>query len=192
MEDLDYIEMRQQMAVLKEHLDNQEIVSDQLLREVMKMKTNDINYAKSAVFGAAAICLVLIPLSTLLNLWSLPFAIATGLMVVFCAVATYWIHRPVEQLNFMTSDLASVARVMARFKKHYDNWLHYVAPALLIPWLSWACYEMGWKFAPEGSNPWMMFLPVILGAAIGALIGYRYHRKAVNAAQSILDQIEEV
>lgn len=49
MEDLDYIEMRQQMAVLKEHLDNQEIVSDQLLREVMKMKTKDINYTKNAV-----------------------------------------------------------------------------------------------------------------------------------------------
>jgi uncharacterized membrane protein YfcA len=51
---------------------------------------------------------------------------------------------------------------------------------------------MGWKFAPEGSNPWLMFLPVIIGAAIGAMIGYRYHCKAVNAAQSILDQIEEV
>jgi hypothetical protein len=192
MEDLDYIEMRQQMAVLKEHLDNQEIVSDQLLREVMKMKTKDINYTKNAVVGAAVFGLLIIPLSMLLDVWSLPFTIATCLMMVFCAVATYWIHRPVEQLNFMTTDLATVARVMATFKKHYDNWLHYVAPALLIPWLSWACYEMGWKFAPEGSNPWLMFLPVIIGAAIGAMIGYRYHCKAVNAAQSILDQIEEV
>lgn len=192
MEDLDYIEMRQQMAVLKEHLDNQEIVSDQLLREVMKMKTKDINYTKNAVIGAAVFGLLIIPLSMLLDVWSLPFTIATCLMMVFCAVSTYWIHRPVEQLNFMTTDLATVARVMATFKKHYDNWLHYVAPALLIPWLSWACYEMGWKFAPEGSNPWLMFLPVIIGAAIGAMVGYRYHCKAVNAAQSILDQIEEV
>ena len=87
MEDLDYIEMRQQMAVLKEHLDNQEIVSDQLLREVMKMKTKDINYTKNAVIGAAVFGLLIIPLSMLLDVWSLPFTIATCLMMVFCAVA---------------------------------------------------------------------------------------------------------
>lgn len=40
-------------------------------------------------------------------------------------------HKLVEQFNFMQDDLATVARFMTRFKKQYNDWLHYVAPALI-------------------------------------------------------------
>jgi len=58
------------------------------------------------------------------------------------------------------------------------------------PWLAWACYEYAWQHSPEGANPWLMSIPLIIGAVVGGLIGYYYHRKAVNAAQDILDEIE--
>ena len=191
MEDMNYEQMRSQMAILKEHLDKQEIVSNRLLRETMKSKTKDIKYTRNMVYGAAALCLIIYPLTTLSNVWSWPFALATCAMMMFCVLATYFIHRPVERLNYMTADLATVARVMAKFKKQYDDWLHFVTPALIIPWLAWACYEVGWKHAPAGSNPWMLVVPLLVGGCVGGLIGYRFHRKAVNAAQDIIEQIEE-
>jgi hypothetical protein len=40
-------------------------------------------------------------------------------------------------------------------------------------------------------NPLWLTLPILFGAAIGGLIGYYFHCKAVNAAKSILEQIEE-
>ena len=190
---MNFEEMRGQMAILKEHLDKQEIVSDRLLRETMKAKTKDIKYTKNVVYGAAIFCMIIYPLSTMSHLWSWPFALATCAMMMFYVYATYYIHRPVEQLNYMTADLATVARVMAKFKKQYDNWLHYVTPALIIPWFAWACYEVAWKNAPAGTDPKVLAflaLPLLIGAAIGALIGYFYHRKAVNAAQDIIDEIE--
>ena len=183
--------MRSQIDTLKQHLDKQEIVSDQLIRGIARLNTKDIRYTKRMVFGAAAFCIVIYPISALTHIWSPAFAIATCVMMLFCVVGTYVIHRPVEQLNLMNDDLATVARVMSKFKKDYDNWLRYVTPTLLIPWLGWACYEMAWKNAPAGSNPLWLILPLLVGAAIGGLIGYRYHRKAVDAAQNILDQIEE-
>ena len=188
---MNYEQMRSQMAILKEHLDKQEIVSNRLLRETMKSKTKDIKYTRNMVYGAAALCLIIYPLTTLSNVWSWPFALATCAMMMFCVLATYFIHRPVERLNYMTADLATVARVMAKFKKQYDDWLHFVTPALIIPWLAWACYEVGWKHAPAGSNPWMLVVPLLVGGCVGGLIGYRFHRKAVNAAQDIIEQIEE-
>ena len=124
-------------------------------------------------------------------MWSLGFAIATIAMVAFSAAATYYIHKPVEELNFMKDDFSTVARVMAKFKKQYGNWLRYVAPTLIIPWLIWGCYEFAWKNDPDGINPWLMSLPLIVGVIIGGLIGVKFHFKAVNAAQDILDQIEE-
>jgi len=123
-------------------------------------------------------------------MFSMAFTIATCLMMVFCIVATNYIHRPVDDLNLMRDDFTTVARVMAKFKKQYDQWLLYVTPTILVPWLAWACYEFGWRHAPEGVNPWFMAIPLIIGAVVGGLIGYYYHRKAVNAAQEILEEIE--
>ena len=191
MEDKNFEEMRQQMAILKEHLAQQEIVSGQQVREIMKVKTGDIKKIKNSTIGAAVACLFMLPLTAVTHMWSWAFAIATAIMMVFCVLATDYIHRPVEKLNLMTDDLASVARVMAKFKKQYNDWLRYVAPALLLPWLIWACYEIAWKHAPAEINPWLIILPMILSVAIGGLIGFRNHTKAVNAAQDIMNQIEE-
>lgn len=192
MEEMNLEEMRNQYAILKEQLNNQEIVNDRLIRETIKMRGKDINYTKKVVYGCALFCLLIYPLSYYTHMWSLAFAIVTCLMMLFCVAATYYIHKPVENLNLMQDDLATVARVMAKFKKQYDNWLHYVTPALLIPWGIWACYEVGWSHAPEGSNPWIMIIPLLVGALIGGLVGYKYHRKAVNAAQDIINDIESI
>ena len=119
------------------------------------------------------------------------FVIVTCVMMLFCVFATYYIHRPVDRMNLMTEDLATVAKVMAKFRKQYNQWLYYVTPSLLIPWLTWAVYEFAWKNAPKGMNHWLMALPLLVGAVIGLLISYYMHRNTVNAAQKIIDQIEE-
>ena len=191
MEEMYLEELRNQFAILKEQLNKQEIVNDHLLRKTMKSKNNDISRTKRLVFVSALTCLIIFPLTYVSHIWSLAFAIASIAMVAFAAAATYYIHKPVEELNFMKDDFATVARVMAKFKKQYDNWLRYVAPTLIIPWCVWACYEFAWKNAPAGTNPWLMSLPLIVGVIVGGLIGVKFHFKAVNAAQDILDEIEE-
>ena len=191
MEEMKFEELRNQFAILKQQLNKQEIVSDRLLRETMKAKKKDINSTKRLEYTCVLLCLIAFPLNFLTHSWSLQFTIVTCVMVLFCAVATHYIHKPVDNLNFMRDDFATVASVMARFKKQYDNWLHYVTPIILIPWISWACYEFAWQHAPKGVNPWLMTIPLLVGGAIGGIIGYIYHRKAVNAAQDIIDQIQE-
>lgn len=191
MEEQYFNEMRQQMAALKEQLDKQEIVSDHLIREIMKAKTKDINSTKNMCYTCAVIAFICFPLNSVTHTWSWTFTAVTALMLIFCLGATVYIHRPVDKLNLMTTDLATVARVMAKFKKQYDDWLHYVTPALLIPWITWACYEFAWKRCPEGMNPLWFTLPIFIGGGIGGAVGYYYHRKAVNAAKDILKQIEE-
>lgn len=183
--------MRNQFAILKDQLKKQEIVSDHLLRETMKAKKSAINSTKRMEYICVAICLVLYPLMGFGKTISPAFIIATCLMVIVSAVATHYIHKPVDKLNFLTDDFTTVAHVMAKFKKQYDQWLYYVTPALIIPWLGWTCYEFAWKNAPEGINPWIMTSGLIVGVIIGGAIGLYYHFKAVNAAQDIINQIEE-
>ena len=191
MEDMHFEELRNQFAILKDQLKKQEIVSDHLLRETMKTKKGNINSTKRMCYACVVIALGLTPLNYHLQAWSLPFSIVTCLMMLFCAVATYYIHKPVDNLNFLTDDFATVARVMAKFKKQYDQWLYYVTPIVCVPWIVWAGYEYAWKHAPEGVNPWIMCIPLIIGFIIGASIGLYFHFKAVNAAQDIIDEIDE-
>lgn len=190
MENMEFEEMRNQFAILKQQLDKQEIVSDHLLRETMKAKKGNINSTKRMCYACVVIALLLTPLNFYTHAWGLAFSIVTCLMMLFCAAATYYIHKPVDDLNFLTDDFATVARVMAKFKRQYNQWLLF-SPVILIPWIGWACYDFGWKHAPEGVNPLWMCFPLLIGAVIGGAIGLYYHFKAVNAAQDIIDQIHE-
>ncbi len=184
-------EMREQFTMLKHKLDQQDIVNEALLRETMRGRIGAINQTKYKSYICAAFSLALYPLLLYWGVFSNAFVIATCIMMLFCAYGTYYVHKPVDRMNLMTEDLATVAKVMAKFRKQYNQWLYYVTPALLIPWLSWAVYEYAWKNAPEGMNHWLMALPLLIGAAIGGLIGYIWHCKAVNAADNIIRQIEE-
>jgi ABC-type uncharacterized transport system permease subunit len=192
MEEMNFEEMRNQYAILKQQLKNQEIINDHLLRKTMKDRKNAINSTKILEYVCVALCILLYPLLYFDGMFSLAFLIATCLMVLFCAVATWYMHRPVDELNFMRDDLSTVARVMARFKKQYNQWLYFVAPLLIIPWGAWACYEFAWKNAHDGIYPWAMTIGLIVGALIGLAIGLYFHFKAVNAAQDIIDEIEDV
>ena len=190
MEDMNFEEMRNQFAILKDQLQKQEIVSDRLLRETMKAKKCNINSTKRVLYGCVAICLVLMPMEYFSHIWGLAFTIFTCVMVLTCALATHYIHKPVDELNFMKDDFATVARAMARFKKQYNQWLYYVTPTLMIPWVTWACYDFASKNTPEGHSPFIMCIPPLVGVLVGGAIGLYYHFKAVNAAQDIMNEIE--
>ena len=188
---MNFDEMRNQIALLKQKLDRQEIVNDRLIREAMRGKMGTINWTKYKSYICVVFCLALYPLLLSTGVVSEAFVFATCAMMLFCAFGTYYVHRPVDRMNLMSEDLATVAKVMAKFRKQYNQWLYYVTPTLLIPWLGWAMYEYAWKNAPEGVNHWILALPLLIGAAIGLLVGYHWHCKAVDAADNIIRQIEE-
>lgn len=187
---MNFEELHNQFAILKKQLKKQEIVSDRLLRETMRAKRGRIDSTKRACYVCAVLAILFTPLNYYTKAWGLEFSIVTCLMMLFCAVATYYIHKPVDDLNFMRDDSATVARVMAKFKRQYDIWLYYFSPVLIIPWLGWACYEFAWKHVPEGVNPWGMMIPILVGGVIGFIIGLYFHFKAVNAAKDIIEEIE--
>ena len=191
MEEMNFDEMRNQFAILKQKLDDQEIVNDRLIRETIKVKTRDIDSASRDSYLAVVIVLLCLPIAIYTDVLSWPFVVATGLLMIFLTFATRYIHRPVDRLNLMTDDLATVARVMAKFKKQYSQWQTYVAPAIALPWLCWACYDFAWRNNQLDINPMVLCVPLFVGFVIGGIVGMISNRKAMNAAQSIIDQIEE-
>lgn len=191
MEDKDILEMRQQLALLREKLDDQQIVNDRLMRVSIRQRSRDIKRSEHFSYMMAAAALILYPIIAWVGIFSFTFCTVTCLMMLFCIAATVYVGRPINRTDLMTADLATVAAVMKRFRRQSRLWIRYVTPTLIIPWLTWACFEFLERNNPDHLHPAYIVAPLIVGAAIGGLIGYRRHRTSVQAAEDILEQIEK-
>ena len=187
-------ELRNQIAVLKQKLDNQEIVGERMLHKTMQTSVdNVIKVVEIKAVACGIFSMLLFPALHFIIGLRLPICIFTSLMMLFCIVATVYTNHPMHKTDLMSADLKTVAKEMALFKRRSDLWLRYVAPTLLIPWLAWFWYEYCLMNGTELFSKYSIILAasILLGAIIGGAIGYAWHRKAVNTAQSIIDQIEE-
>lgn len=188
---MNFEEMRNQIAILRRKLDKQEIVNDRMIRSAMQTKVNKINNNEFRVIALSIFCIVLYPaIRDMLHIsWAL--VIATIAMMVLTATATIYMHRPLHKADLMSDNLATVSSIMARFKAQYDQWLHYVCPTIITPWLAWFCYEYTEAMGFTGTVRWCC-VGFLLGCGlIGFIIGYSMHRRTVNLAEEVMRQIEE-
>lgn len=184
-------EMREQLNILRDKLNNQQIVNDRLLRETMKNKVSGINKNETRVIALGIFCCLMYPVLHYVSYVSWTTVIATILLMVFTIGATIYIHYPLHQTNLMNADLASVARIMARFKNQYRQWLHIVCPIVITPWLAWFSYDYSETMGLQGNSRWIVVGFFLFCGFIGFLIGYFWHRKTVNLAQDVIRQIED-
>lgn len=181
MEELNLEVMRNPVGIFKEQLDKQEIVSDSSIREAMITKSKVISNVKLTEFAYAILALLLVQILYFTHLTSSEFVVATRLLIVLIMVSTYYLHKPVDKLNFMKDDLTTVAHVMTEFKKQYNRGLFY-GILICILWVIWLYYEF-WKHGYTFSSL------ALIGGIIGLISEFRNQHKAVNAAQEIIDEI---
>ena len=188
--DFELENMRQQMETLKKKLDQQEIVNDRFIRQSMKKTAGDINrtYIWLIILGV-----VMVPYGywafVVLSHFSIAFWIATSILMLVCAGATYYNKRNLSDANLMTNNLVDVRRRMARAKKFDADWLFFGIPAIIV-WLGWFFYEIYLQDHALISNP--LFWGGCVGGVIGAIIGFSIHFKTQRQYQQIIDEIEDI
>ena len=188
--DFELENMRQQMETLKKKLDQQEIVNDRFIRQSMKKTAGDINrtYIWLIILGV-----VMVPYGywafVVLSHFSIAFWIATSILMLVCAGATYYNKRNLSDANLMTNNLVDVRRRMARAKKFDADWLFFGIPAIIV-WLGWFFYEVYNQNHELISNP--LFWGGCVGGVIGAIIGFSIHFKTQRQYQQIIDEIEDI
>ncbi|MBQ0056906.1 MAG: hypothetical protein KBT20_04535 [Bacteroidales bacterium] len=192
MEEKDFMEMRNQINLLKNKLNQQEIINNRLIKSSMRDKQQEINRKgiKTSIIAAIAIPLWIgVHYATGIS-WAL--AIATSAMMIFCIAATWYCHYPINKAGLLSSDVKTVARAFAQVKHMYHIWITRFTPTLILPWLAWVCYEYQEVLPVPAEQKYFLYAAILGGAFIGFLIGYRIHCKVVNACQEIIDQLEEV
>lgn len=183
-------EMRSQLGILKDKLEKQNIVNEKHIRNSIRSKASDMNrIIRRTIFGGV-FALIFCPIWCVLNDLSLAFTIVTAVMVMVSLAATIYQKVILGRVDFSQSTMVEIATELGRVRKHYIEWSRIVAPLMVIPWLTWAMYEL--SKIKDTSDTLILCVAAGIGGLIGGLIGLSINRKVVRKVDEILDQVKEL
>jgi hypothetical protein len=185
-------QMRSQIGMLKQKLEQQTIVNERHIRNSMKSKISDLNRTVRGTIFAGIFAVLFAPMTFYIQGCSLLFVIGTAVMLAVCLGLTI-----VQKINLgrMTdlsqSNLIETAEKLSRTRTHYKEWYKIAIP-MLLAWVGWMIYEMVNAIGIESPTAIGFYCGAGVGLIIGGVIGARINRKVVQQANEILAQIEEL
>ncbi|MBQ5934762.1 MAG: hypothetical protein IJL68_02010 [Bacteroidales bacterium] len=181
-------EMQEQMQQLRDKLYSQKIVNERILKKSCSQTATRLRFKANmpVIFGAAAILMV--PSLRELGVSMGPI-IFTWVLMLVCIVATILTNRHIPQMD---SDLVTATQEITRFKRIHAEWIKFAIPMIIVwvGYLSWDLLRNSNADAP--ALRYALLAGVITGALLGALLGFKIRRDQLNAADELLDQIEEL
>ncbi|WP_288319173.1 hypothetical protein [Xylanibacter caecicola] len=178
--------MRLQLDVLKNRLEKQTVISDNMIRTAMKDKSHRIKLKYRTII---LLSVVMIPYSLILlphTGFSLPFSIVTSLFMLIAGVYTYYNIRALDNAFDSGDNMIEVGLKVAKAKKRDSDWLKYSIPAV-IPWFIWFLIE-----ALEKEQGCVFAIGGIIGGIIGGVIGMRMHMEVQRKYKEIIAHIEDI
>ena len=186
--DYELDEMRQQMAILKDKLENQTIVNDRFIRRSIKRGVSTIN-RRYLVIGIIALAMIPYGYWAFVMIGGLSVALWLASCLMMLIVVGFMIYnsRDMRDNTLMNGNLLDVKRKVTQAQKRDANWLWFGIP-MALAWGAWAVYEMSQKM---GDNEYIVPC-CIVGVLVGALIGLKVHFKTQSRFNEIIEQIEDL
>lgn len=185
-------QMRSQIGMLKQKLEQQAIVNDTHIRNSMKSKISDLNRTVLGTIFAGIFAVIFAPMTFYIQGCSLLFVIGTAVMLAVCLWLTIAQKINLSRMTDLShSNLVETAEKLNKTRTHYKEWYRIAIPMLLV-WVGWMIYEMVNTIGIESPTAIGFYCGAGVGLLIGGIIGFRINRKVVRQANEILAQIEEL
>jgi hypothetical protein len=180
--------MRQQMAILKDKLENQTIVNDRFIRRSIKRGVSTIN-KRYLVIGIVALAMIPYGYWAFVMLGGLSVALWLASCLMMLIVVGFMIYnsRDMRDNTLMSGNLLEVKRKVTQAQKRDASWLWFGIP-MALAWGAWAVYEMSQQM---GDNQYIVPC-CIVGVLVGALFGLKVHFKTQSRFSEIIEQIEDL
>ncbi len=180
-------EMQEQMKVLREKLDNEKIVNKRILGKVVSQNANRLRFKSNVpiIFGVAAILMTPSYLTLGASWISVGF---TWALMIICIVATILCNRHIPRMD---KDLVSAAEELSKYKKFHAEWLKFAIPAIIL-WLGILIWDMLRGEQMSQPETISLFAGLAAGVTLGLIIGLKLRRDQLQAADDLIDQIEEL
>ena len=181
-------EMQEQMQQLRDKLDSQKIVNERILKKSCSQTASRLRFKANLpiLFGVAA--MLMVPALRELGV-SMGFIIFTWVLMLVCIVATVLTNRHIPQMD---RDLVTATRELTRFKKIHAEWIKFAIPMIIV-WVGYLCWDLFRN--GSGIDPMLRYgflAGVVAGVILGGLLGFKIRRDQLNAADDLLDQLEEL
>ena len=180
--------MKKQLEVLKDKLDKETIINEQLMRKTMKDKVSKLH--KDAIIVVCA-GIFGIPYCTwvfsFMHMSEL-FIIVTDIFLTIAIVYTYITHKGLKANDLLNGNLIEVSYKITRIRHLESAWLRFSIP-FIICWFAWFMIDL---MKQNGDAARGMAYGGIVGGVVGGIIGTMKYRKSRKKSQEILLQIKEL
>lgn len=184
-------ELREQLALFKQRLDQQEIISDQLMRRSMNARISI--FTKTGVI-ADLVGLLMMPLvfwvfSKMGVSWYLGLIVLLGVIIELAYNITC--HRRIQRLFTEDNDLLTVRRGLLKFKKA-ERLQMLISLPLLALWAFALCWQLGVFADNPTASVAAIGIRAGIGFCIGTLIvfcGYFWEMRRVNRSIREIDEL---
>ena len=180
-------ELREQVALLKNKLQHQKIVSERAISDAAQKGIGKLNTMGtiSMVFGVFAVVYCTIAFHQMG--FSTAFVIGTAIFLGMCALATIYTHCSLRPIDVANGNLVEIMQKLIRFRKIYSYWNVYSIPALLV-WCFFLYYDALQAFSD--ATPFLIGGGV--GGVLGAILGLKRYFKIMRETDSIIAKINEL
>ncbi|MGP1550856.1 MAG: hypothetical protein ACTTI4_09105 [Prevotella fusca] len=191
----EFEEMRQQLGILKNKLENQTLINDKLIRQSMLDKMSSMKkYTWFSFLVLLFIYYAYYEARKIFNLswWFYGF---TVIFMTFSVCFDAYINR-VNKKDFLNGDLIAASLQMQRMKKLRKISL-LCGISILTIWVPWICLEVynGLGVANGGENESLFYSMMIgggVGLIIGVVIGISIYFRMQRINSDIIQQIDEL
>lgn len=191
MNDNELEEMRQQLALLKDKLSQQEIVNEQIVRKAVTGKINALARMRRVKRFWLVACIIFVPVM-LIKAIGLPawFAIATDVFFAFSLFYHEYYMDGIDDHNLSTRGLLQVSQRAARLKRQTKRWLFIGIPLLLV-WMATFCYLINnYTWFEIADNE--IAIGLVTGLIVGALLGFLMYSKQQRMVDDLQDAIDDM
>ena len=180
-------ELREQIALLKDKLQRQQIISEQNIIAAAQKGISKLNKTGNiwGIFGIFAV----VYCSWAFHRFGFSdgFVIGTAIFLAICAAVTIYAHWGIRSIDVANGNLVDISQRLISFRKIYSNWHLFAVPALLV----W-CYFLYQDAQRMLDNAEFFLIGGCVGGLIGGVIGLKAHFKVIRETDKVLKNINEL
>jgi len=194
METLEMEEMRQQMMTLRQQLEKQVQVNDELVMKQLKKNVN--SFKTKGLWMSIALIVATIPLYIFSWFYGISPACIWSLIAYFVLSAcfNFYVTQFVKDDNLLKDNLSETLNKFVKIKRitRIVNVFDYILCFITVGWLFYEIMYVGQggKYIPEEFKPWVVLQFLVL-FAIGVWITMRYNLKQDKRLGEMIEMIRE-
>ena len=178
-------QLRSQVAEFKNRLEQQEIVSERLLKQAM---SGHVSWFKKLNVWADVVCLCFMPLVALfLREIGCSWAPIITLLLILIGelIFNIWNTRSISSQHLMSNDVMTSRQRLLRFKQR-ERWQTVIEVPMIVLWMVWVYFDIAGSTLHNQTEMTVWFISVlVIGLAIGFYIYYREMRSLNKAIKDI-------